>query len=133
MSKKSQTPFFLPHAATLTLLASLTACNATGPCSQHFQSEGEILACKLGAEKIAEKAQHIQDADRLCSLTFDVRAIDPKDPQWFEKATSLADLYNACHTGAAGRLVVEEKQTHQSIQDEGCLQVVGPGRGVICR
>lgn len=83
-----------------------------------------MQACRVGAEEVAPLVKSIQEADLSCSVKFDVRSIDAGDTAWFEKATQMADLYNACHLGAAGRLVIE---------NEGCLQVVMTGRNVHCR
>ena len=132
-TKNTPTRFTSSLLSAAILALPLLACNATGPCSQHFSNSSEIQACRVGAEEVAPKVSSIQEADLSCSKKFDVRSIDAGDTAWFEKATQMADLYNACHFGAAGRMVVESHETIQSIEDEGCLQVVMPGRNVTCR
>ena len=125
----------LPTAAFSILAAAsfLSACNATGPCSQQFKSPDEVLACKVGAEVVAVQTADIKTADALCAEKFNITQLNPADPDWFDQATELADQYNACHWGASGRLVVELKQSQQTVIDEGCLESVGPGRIRICR
>jgi hypothetical protein len=131
--------FTLFAAVQLGSALLLAACDAQGPCDRAYAGSKDSVkrACRRGAEEIAPATKgadgkaDIKAADAKCAELYarPERYLDNAEGCFVlaDPDRDVRDLYNACHYGATGYLVAVEGQDPVVIQNEGCVQISGPG------
>ena len=137
--KKFKIPLFA--AAQLISALVLVGCDAKGPCDQAYAGSKESVkrACRRGADEIAPATKgadgkgDIKAADAKCAEIYARAEIEIENPdagtalKIQDPDRAIRDLYNACHYGATGYMVVVDGKSPVTLQNEGCVQIDGPG------